>query len=126
MKSVNPTAEDILISMWDSHGRLSKIISVGLILVYVLGLTYSTFTSISSEITRLLFLLWPGIIAYIAISYWLAAVLASNIILSCKNRTRRKKAIYVLLPSLIIASWSTFVSAIGMLISDVDEEESEE
>jgi len=121
MSTVKPTAEGIVLSRWNSQGRLPKIISVGLICVYIFGVIYGSVMPISSEISWL-FLLWPGIIAYIAVSYWLAVVICSNIFVSFRKRPQRKKAIYVLLPSVIIAFYSTFVFAMEELLSEAKEE----
>ena len=123
MNPAELTPEHVILSRWNSQGRLAKIISVGLIFVYILGLIYGSVMSISPESSRLL-ILWPGVFVYIACSCWMAAVIASNISPSFKKQPRTKKAICLLLPSMIIALYSTFVFAIWQLLLSDKEEES--
>ena len=125
MSGVKLTPEDIILSRWDSQGRLSKIISVGLIFVYLLGLLYGFTIPVSLETCRL-FLLWPGIIVFVVVSLWLAAVTASIICaLFSRKWTLRDDAFCVLLPTLITAFFSVLFSSssIHTLFSEAKEEE---
>ena len=125
MSAVKLTEEHIILYRWNSQGRLSKTISVGLIFGYLLGLLYGSVMPVSSETCEVLFF-WPGIIVCVVVSFWLAAVTVSIICaLFSRKWTLRDDAICVLLPTLITAFFFVLFSSIRTLFSEAKEEETE-
>ena len=125
MSAVKLTEEHIILYRWNSQGRLSKTISVGLIFGYLLGLLYGSVMPVSSETCEVLFF-WPGIIVCVVVSFWLVAVITTGICaLFFREWTPRNDAICVLLPTLITAFFFVLFSSIRTLFSEAKEEETE-